>query len=85
MLLATLLALSALFIPPSPASPSPAFRCPFTELANGTLVPDPPPEDGSGLEDGEEREDIVWCLPKTYLMERPPFGGETVKGEHSRS
>lgn len=59
---------------------STSFSCPFIVLANGTIKYDQP----QNAEEAEEyAQDLarqpmgtIWCLPKTYTMERPPFVGK---------
>lgn len=75
-----LLPLLTLCVPDTASNPSVAFRCPFSIMNDGSLKPDPiEPEDEDDEETMETRTDISWCLPKTYLMERPPFGGRRTK------
>ena len=50
--------------------PSVAFRCPFKIDSNGQKGVDIDMEDEN---DHILEEDISWCLPRTYTMERPPF------------
>eukprot|EP00095_Tigriopus_kingsejongensis_P000172 maker-scaffold487_size158652-snap-gene-0.40 protein:Tk00172 transcript:maker-scaffold487_size158652-snap-gene-0.40-mRNA-1 annotation:"gamma-aminobutyric acid receptor subunit delta-like" len=63
---------------PLVSSAKSSFTCPFTVLPNNTLKYDEP-NPGRGTLDYEEdgiMKDplgIIWCLPKTYTMERPPF------------
>ena len=74
-----LLPLLTLCVPDTASNPSVAFRCPFSIMSDGTIKPDPiDPEEEEDEEAMSRRNDISWCLPKTYLMERPPFGGKTI-------
>ena len=65
---------------PSPAAPTSAFTCPFTIMANKSINLNEQDEmrrrDVTAEELEEEMASLVWCLPKTYIVERPPFMGE---------
>ncbi|TRY74852.1 hypothetical protein TCAL_00535 [Tigriopus californicus] len=57
------------------------FSCPFIVLANGTIKYDRP-QNSEGDEEyaqevAQQPMGTIWCLPKTYTMERPPFVGKT--------
>ena len=78
------------FIPPpaSPASTS-AFTCPFTLTANRSIDLSNRADEMLRREVTEEEFDeelaaLVWCLPKTYVVERPPFLGTIwTRGSHT--
>ena len=58
---------------------SSSFMCPFTILANQSVHIDRESEIKrlgiTAEEFDEELGKLVWCLPKSYMAERPPFIG----------
>ena len=68
-------------VAPSSSPPSSSLsRCPFALHANGTFTINKTDElkrrDVTPEQFDEHLAALVWCLPKTYNMEKPPFVGE---------
>ena len=74
----------------APASPSSSLsRCPFTiNSTNGTITINRTDElkrrDVTPEQFDEHLAALVWCLPKTYNMEKPPFVGEKYESLRSK-
>ena len=73
----------------SSTSPSSSSRCPFALHTNGTYTINKTDElkrrDVTPEQFEEHLAALVWCLPKTYNMEKPPFVGENTKREIRKS
>ena len=64
------------------SSSSPLSSCPFTLHANGNYTINKTDElkrrDVTPEQFDEHLSALVWCLPKTYNMEKPPFVGKII-------
>ena len=72
-----LVAFLLIFVASFVSSSSPMSSCPFTLEANGNYTINKKDElkrrDVTPEQFDEQLADLVWCLPKTYNMEKPPF------------